>query len=281
VSIGRKRTAASGIGLLTVRSVCIGVAIAAVFPVVPEAAAAPTCLQSLHDRYEPGDEVDAVGYWCVAESAGTGDHQVFAYLHDLPDVCGEVADDMFCDPNMLFSEGSPVDLDLAGGIPLGEISLEDSPQPLRGVRASLTFQLPADLAPGSYHIVVCAEPCVLGEGTSTWPSTLHVGVDPPEDQRPVRAWPLDDPAIDHLADDALLLGHDGDEVTAAAVRAEARMNDVDGSQRVETAAPPAASSPRDDQPPIGPWIVGAALVAAAAWAVSRVRGPRKRIRPGP
>lgn len=282
MSIGGSVRRPQGTRLLTALSVGVGVAMAAVFSVAPEAAAAPSCLQPLQDRYEPGDEVEAIGYGCVRESDATGDLQAFAYLHALPDPCADVDDDMHCNPDMLFSERSPVRVDPASGVPLGQISLKDSPQPLRGVRASLTFHLPVDLAPGTYHTVVCGEPCAPDERTySAWPSTLHVGVDPPEEQRPVRHWPLDDPAIEDLPDDALLLGRDGDEVTAAEVRAEARVNDVAGSQRVETAAPPADSSTGDDDTQVMPWIVAAAVVAAAAWVVSHVRGPRKRIRPGP
>jgi hypothetical protein len=37
--------------------------------------------------------------------------------------------------------------------------------PLRGQRASLTFRLPSDLAPGTHYILTCGEPCTrLAEG---------------------------------------------------------------------------------------------------------------------
>lgn len=258
----------------------------AVFSVAPSAAAAPSCLQSVRDRYEPGDEVTAVGYGCLREPSGSsaGENLVaFGYLHLMPDPCADVDPTMYCHPGVLFSEGSPVDP--ASGVPLGQVSLEESRHPGRGLRASLTFRLPTDLAPGTYYILTCGEPCAADpRADPAWPLPLYVGVDPPAGQRPVRHWPLDDPAIDLLPDDARLLGPYGDEVTAAELRAEAA-NDVDPSQRMETAktaaAPGDSSTPRDAHTQLTVWIVAAALVLAAGWVVSRLGSSRKQIRPRP
>ena len=248
---------------------------AAMFPVAHSAAAAPSCLQSLRDRYQPGDEVTVVGYGCVREPSGSGAGEslvAFGYLHVMPDPCAEVDGLVYCNPWGLFSEGPPVDP--GSGIPLGQVLLEESPHPGRGLRASLTFPIPIDLAPGTYYIVTCGEPCVVDERAyPTWPLPLYIGVDPPTGEPRVHHWPLDDPAIDLLPGDALLLGPDGDEVTAAELRA-------DRSKLVETAAAP-ADELRDDQTRLTLWIVAAALVLAAGWVVVRLGGARKRIRPGP
>jgi hypothetical protein len=253
---------------------------AAVFSVAQSAAAAPSCLQSLRDRYEPGDEVTVVGYGCVREPSGPGAAEnlvAFGYLHVMPDPCADVDPTMACNPWGLISEAPPVDP--VAGIPLGQITLEESPHALRGLRASLTFRIPIDLAPGTYYVLACGEPCVAGDRAyPTWPSPLYIGVDPPSGEQRVHHWPLDDPAIDLLPGDALLLGPDGNEVTAAEVRAEAT-NDVDRSERVETAA--ATVEARDDQTRLTLWVVAAALVLIAGWVVFRLGGPHKRIRPGP
>jgi len=269
----RRRTRV--LGLL---SVCIGVAVAAVFSVAQSAAAAPGCPQSLRDRYEPGEEVTVVGYGCVREPSVSGAAEnlvAFGYLHVMPDPCADVDPTSTCNRWGLISEAPPVDP--AAGIPLGRITLEESPHALRGLRASLTFRIPVDLAPGTYYILACGEPCVAGDRTyQTWPP-LYIGVDPPPGEQRVHHWPLDDPAIDLLPGDALLLGPDGNEVTAAEVRAEAT-NDVDRSERVETAA--STVEARDDQTRLILWVVAAALVLTAGWVVVRLGGPRKRIRPG-
>lgn len=148
------------------------------------------------------------------------------------------------------------------------------------MRASLSFRIPTDLSPGTYYILACEEPCAYdARAYPTWPWPLYIGVDPPTGERSVLSWPLDDPAIDLLPDDALLLGPDGDEVTAAELRAEAA-DDVARSGPVDTAATP-ADEPRDDHRRLTLWVVAAALVVVARWVVSRLGTPRKRIRPGP
>jgi hypothetical protein len=266
--------------LLGPSGVCVGVVVAAMLSVAQSAAAAPSCLQSLRDRYEPGDEVTVVGYGCVGEPSGSGageDLVVFGYLHVMPDPCAGVDPAVVCNPWGLLSEGPPVDP--RTGIPLGQVVLKESPHPRRGLRASLTFRTPIDLAPGTYHVLTCGEPCVVDEQAyAAWPWPLYIGVDPPTGEPRVHHWPLDDPAIDLLPGDALLLGPDGDEVTAAELRAEAA-TDVGRSERVETTAAPAEEP--DDRTGLTLWIVAVVLVPAAGWVVVRRGSPRKRIRPGP
>ena len=265
--------------LLGRSGVCIGVAAAAVFSVAQSAGATPSCLEPLRDRYEPGDVVSVVGYGCVRELSGSDAAEnlvVLGYLHVMPDPCAGVDPTTPC--RGLFSEGPPVDP--RSGIPLGRVSLDESPHPLRGLRASLTFRIPIDLAPGAYYIQTCGEPCVVDERTyPTWPWPIYIGVDPPTGDPGVHHWPLDDPAIELLPGDALLLGPDGEEVTAAELRGEAA-NDLDRSERGETAPAP-ADEPGDDQTRLTLWIVAAALVLAPGWVIVRLGRPRKRIRPGP
>ena len=225
--------------------------------------------------------VSVVGYGCVRELSGSDAAEnlvVLGYLHVMPDPCAGVDPTTHCNPAGLFSEGPPVDP--RSGIPLGRVSLEESPHPLRGLRASLTSRVPIDLAPGAYYIQTCGEPCVVDERTyPTWPWPIYIGVDPPTGDPGVHHWPLDDPAIELLPGDALLLGPHGEEVTAAELRGEAA-NDLDRSERGETAPAP-ADEPGDDQTRLTLWIVAAALVLAAGWVIVRLGTPRKRIRPGP
>jgi hypothetical protein len=145
--------------------------VAAVISVAPSAAAAPRCLEPLRDRYEPGAEVTVVGYGCVRERSRSGPGEnlvVSGYLHVMPDPCAGVDSTMYCNRAGLLSEGPPVDP--ASGIPLGRLSLEESPHPRRGLRASLTFRIPTDLAPGTYYILTCDQPCAVDEWAHpTWP----------------------------------------------------------------------------------------------------------------
>lgn len=264
--VGRlQRRRASPLGL---SAVCVGVvAAAAVLSVAQGAAAAPACLQSVRDRYEPGNEVTVVGYGCVREPSVRGARDLpvaFGYLHVMPpDPCADVDPTVYCNPEGYFRQAPPVDP--ASGIPLGQMVVEESPHPLRGLRVSLTFRLPRDLAPGTYYILICGQPCAADERAYLpFPWPLYVGVDPPAGERPVHAWPLDDPAVDLLPDDARLLGPDGDEVTVAELRTQSTV----------------ATEPGDDPTRLILWIAATALVLPAGWAVSRVGPPRKRIRPG-
>jgi hypothetical protein len=102
---------------------------------------------------------------------------------------------------------------------MAPVTVEDVP-PLPGDardrRASVTFELPAELPPGNYQLALCNDPCTSGL-EPLWPDTLHVGVDP--EFPVVRQWPLTEPAIRWLEDDALLAAPGGAAVTAADVRA--------------------------------------------------------------
>ena len=96
----------------------------------------------------------------------------------MPDPCAEVDPTVHCNPAQVLSEGPPVDP--TSGVPLGQVSLEQSPHPLRGLRASLTFRIPAQLAPGRYYVRTCEAPCEPDrQASSEWPWGIYIGVDPP------------------------------------------------------------------------------------------------------
>jgi hypothetical protein len=100
---------------------------------------------------------------------------------------------------------------------VGQVVVQEVPPFLgRDLRVSIEFPLPADLAPGEYVLDICDDPCLTPLG---WfmPSFLHVGVDP--GYPVVRDWPLTDPAIRWLEDDALVAGPSFQPVRAADVRA--------------------------------------------------------------
>jgi hypothetical protein len=93
------------------------------------------------------------------------------------------------------------------------------------LRVGVVFRLPRGLAPGTYDVIVCNEPCTTTLGWLVG-SSLYVGIDPPEPI--VREWPLDDPAIRHLDNEALVSAPvceadcddiDDWSVTAAEIRA--------------------------------------------------------------
>ena len=66
----------------------------------------------------------------------------------------------------------------------------------------MTFRLPDELGPDAYAVVVCNNPCTMTLGWLFDFSSISVGVDPPDPI--VRNWPLDEPIIRYLDDDALV-----------------------------------------------------------------------------
>ena len=262
--------------------------LAAICSFASRAAAAPaSCPQSLLDHYEAGDEVTIVGYTdgCLPdppESDAGGRQPLFGYLH--PDPCNDVdptTQPHMCNAAGLYTSDPPVDV--AGGIPVGRFAVEEGFHQPRGLRLSLTFELPPDLAAGTYYVLICQDPCVdLGGSYYGLPSPLYVGGDPPDGPGQARRWPLDDPAIADLPDDALVLDRHGDEVTVASVRTAASAGGGDASDRVETAATPAETRDvHDDGRRWTLWTAATVLILAAGWAVTRFGQARKQIRQGP
>jgi hypothetical protein len=236
--------------------------------------AAAACPQPVSDRYDAGERVTIVGYTqdCLANharSSTTQDQPLYGYLH--PD-------------------GNRLTVEPATGVPLGRFDLEETSHASLGRRLSLTFTLPSDLAAGAYYVEICRDPCarrltdeapvhVSSIGWPSWP--IYVGVDPPENRRIVRMWPLDDPAIAELADDARLIDTEGNETTVAAIRAGRRAGGVAPAERAETAAPaPAAdAAPSNGIARAIFWFVTLAVLLVGARALMRPGPPRKKVRP--
>lgn len=253
--------ARGGVGLALLAAVLLPPAAAGAAPAAP--AAPRACPESVLDRYEPGDEVTVVGYTagCLApgDDPGPPPAVVSGYLH--ADPCTDV-DLPYCTP----SDGPP---DPTDGTPVGRFALTAPTDPARGRRMELTFTLPAGTATGLYYLVACQDPCAPGAPEDLAATPIYVGVDPPPGARPVRHWPLDDPAIAALPDDALVQIGDGRTLTGAEVRAS---GDAADPTDLVTSGPDAAadrpgSAGEGWQPP--GWAPAATLVltvvALAAW----------------
>lgn len=162
------------------RSVATAVGLIAVLSLPVPAAAGGSWLVTLEESYEPGDEVIAVGY-----------------------VGAAVADDVFVARiNLVPMSATPEQTD-AGWMELGPVEIDETG--LEGYlasRVSITFTLPGDLEPGSYMAEV-------RNGSGNFFGDL-IGVvvmvsEEPEGTRWIE-WPLDEPLIAELPDDAVIAG---------------------------------------------------------------------------
>jgi hypothetical protein len=254
---------------------------------VETAAAAATCTVAVQDRFDPGDEVTVVGYTrgCVpaaVETSMSPERPLNGFLHrdpcDLLEPPGpDEPSSMAC--SMIRNEPPP---DPTGGIPVGRFTVGDTVHAARGRRISLTFRLPDDLAAGVYLVEICQDPCVTDGNRAWsgygWPTPIHVGVDPAAGERPVRAWPKDDPAIDDLPDDALVYGPDGQTITAAELRATLESGKAESGGRVDTTA-----SAETDEPEHGGrislWLATAGLLTVLTMVAFRLGAGSKQVRP--
>lgn len=287
-----RRPGSERVGYLGAGRVCVAAIVVLAFVstlTVDTAAAAVTCTTPVRDRYEPGDEVTVVGYTrgcvpaAVKRSTSPG-LPLNGYLHRDP--CDQLEPPEPDEPPSMpcaaiRSEPPP---DPTSGIPLGPMTIEDTAHTARGKRISLTFRLPDNLIPGAYLVEVCQYPCATDGNRAWsgygWPSPIYVGIDPPAGQRPIRAWPNDDPAIGDLPDDALVYGPDGQTITAAELRATLRAagTDTNADDRVETAAAAAPDEP-DDGGQVALWLAAAGLFAVLVLMASRLGASRKQVRP--
>lgn len=160
-------------------------------------------LDPARDRYEPGQRVTMIGYGVLAGVEAEWRQTAYHAFLRRPSI-DEVGD-------------APLGDDLGWpGLPLGRVIVEEvEPHWGNNGRVSVEFSLPDDLTPGLYIVDVCTAGCGAPLGWF-YPSTLHVGVDPASPV--VRNWPLSDPALRWLEDDALL-GTASGVATAADVRA--------------------------------------------------------------
>jgi hypothetical protein len=256
----------------------LGAALGALTPAAPAGAAgaagaapagaAAGCPETVEDSYGAGDEVTVVGYArsCIGDTADPATPPaVFGFLHASP--CASV-DLPYCEALQGVSVPSR-------GTPLGQFTLASTTADAeRGLRMELSFELPEGLASGLYYLVVCQGAC--DTTASSGPATpLYVGVDPPEGARPVRHWPIDDPAVAGLADEALL---DTGEGTATLTGAQARA--LTGITTVDTQATGSRRTPEAARhgwrPPGGDLAVGGAAALAAAAALLVVAGTWRR-----
>jgi hypothetical protein len=154
------------------------------------------------DRYEAGQRVRLVGYTqALARSALDERALTRAELQRN----GPYYVYLRVDPAAVERDAPPEDSPLPYAhetdLRLGRVTMDEISPP-RGdysLRVSATFPLPRDLAPGEYNVTVCNDPCTTTPGW-LFGSPLYVGIDPVETI--VRAWPLDEPAIRYLDDDA-------------------------------------------------------------------------------
>ena len=185
-----------------------------------------TCCTRIRDRYEAGQQVRLVGYTqaqarstvdgrAVAEVQRNGPY--YAYLRlDPAAVERDAPQEVGPWPYV-----HPTDRRM-GQVTIDEITPAAGPN--YSLRVAAAFWLPRDLAPDVYDVTICNEPCTMTLGW-LYGSPVNVGIDPADPI--VRLWPLDDPAIRFLGDDALVAapvcqadcnGIDDWSVTAAEIR---------------------------------------------------------------
>ena len=212
------------------------------------------------DRYEPGQQVRFVGY-TQAQARSTVDERVLASAELWRN--GPYYAYLRVDPAAVEhdgpQEGGPRPYVHPTDRRLGRVAA-DEVTPARGdysLRVSATFWLPRGLAPGVYDVTICNDPCTTTLGW-LYGSPVYVGVDPADPI--VRVWPLDEPTIRYLDDDALVsdpvcqgacVDIDDWTVTAAEVRA--------GYRPTPTPVPPevAASRTTSSGPPASEPVVDA------------------------
>lgn len=199
------------------RVAATAVAVTAVATVAsPAGAGGADWMEPARDRYEPGQQVTMIGYGYglvagyreVAQREGPFHGYLYGPVDDVGEYVGPAP-----------TPGAEVTVPgHRPGVRVGQVTVEEGVpgQVWQGLRVSITFRLPDDIAPGTYWVAVCNDGCRAGLGEFA-DSAVHVGVDPP--QQVVRHWPLTDPAIRWLDDGALLMDEHGRVLTAADVRA--------------------------------------------------------------
>lgn len=249
-----------------VRAVVVAVAVAIGGLALTGVGAAPALAGGLppmypdRDRYEPGQQVTLVGYTEAAAVRAADGGPVtdvdwrspgpyFAYLRVDPAAVAREA------PS---PDGFPWPFVHPTDLRVGQVLVEEKSEPYLALRVGVTFGLPPDLAPGTYTTTVCNDPCTTTVG---WlrDSPIYVGVDPPAPI--IRDWPLNEPLIRYLDDNALLLdpAGQGDDVedwtvTAAEVRA--------GYQPSPTLGP--APAPPATEPDVAPATTAATVEVRAS-----------------
>jgi hypothetical protein len=134
------------------------------------------------DTYSPGDAATLVGYVGRGELGWVEDGPFPAWLRTQSATA-------ICCPG---GEGFPQPGTAPGDVPVGFLSVEETGQAgLLALRVSLSFVVPASLAPNAYQVVYCNVDCTTGLGDLAG-GTIYVDVAPPA--AIPRSWPADDPA---------------------------------------------------------------------------------------
>jgi hypothetical protein len=255
--VGERRVRA-GIGAAVAVAALAAVTLAAP---TPADAGGGDLLYPDRDRYEAGQQVRLVGY-TQAQARSTVDEGAlvgadvqrngpyYAYLRvDPAAVERDTPRDVGPWPYV-----HPTDRRL-GQVTVDEVTPAAGPN--YSLRVAVAFWLPRGMAPDVYEVTICNEPCTRTLGW-LYGSPVAVGIDPADPI--VRFWPLDDPAIRYLGDDALVAapvceadctGVDDRSVTAAEIRAGYRPPPV----TVPSATEPTAGTTTDR--PAGRPVAGA------------------------
>ena len=135
----------------------------AVLPFAGPAAAGGSWFETTEKQYEPGDTVTISGWTSGGQLGWVEDGPFYGYLRVVQ-------------PEPATIERWPViaPMDVA----LGPLHIERVGKGGYALRASLTFVLPSQLAPGSYEFLYCNDPCTTGLGDLVG-GTVYVGVSPP------------------------------------------------------------------------------------------------------
>lgn len=216
------RASARKVGLVLGLAIALGSVAGPAGPAAPAAAGGVDFMYPVQDHYEPGETATVVGY----ASAGAGAAARSGGVADGP-YHGEL--------ETTRASGGRVDL---GPATVTETGRRDR----YAVRVSITFTVPAGLAPGSYEIFVCDAGCGYTVG-ELYNGTIHVGIEPPDAID--RGWLVEDPAVAELPDDALVSG-----IPAARIRAgEAGVPWYDAPPAPLPAPAPEAADPEPEPEP--------------------------------
>ena len=205
------------------------------------ASAGGSPLYPVRDRYEPGDLVTFVGYTGGGQLGWLEDGPFYGYL---------------LRPAGNTGSHEPGD----SALPLGEMSITETGHGgWLAVRASISFTLPVDMAPGTYYFDYCSAGCVerLGDLTT---GSIRVGVGPPNSGPITRQSPLDEPEIANLAPDTVVSGS-GFDVLAGQVQAgKVEIDERTGLPSLDPATPSTSppltaapiTAPGSTSPPASP-----------------------------
>lgn len=118
--------------------------------------------ETTEKQYEPGDTVTLIGYTSGGQLGWIEDGPFYGYLRVRRP-----------DPATADRWPAVYPTDLA----LGPLQLEKTGPGGQTLRATITFDLPRDLAPAAYQFEYCDDPCTTGLGDLIG-GTVYVGVSP-------------------------------------------------------------------------------------------------------